>query len=116
MLPPNGCARPIPDGSHGAEWHIPPAHPRAMPTPLRYRPKRCSCGDKSLFHQRGKSWEMSRQRFLWKYLVVGSRPSPPTPPVGRFACPVRRSCLSLVDLGRTARRTQSPRGCRCLAA
>ncbi|KJE95857.1 hypothetical protein CAOG_06260 [Capsaspora owczarzaki ATCC 30864] len=28
---------------------------------------KCKCGEPSLFQQRAKGWEVSRQRFLWKY-------------------------------------------------
>eukprot|EP01135_Chromosphaera_perkinsii_P010329 Nk52_evm1s2118 gene=Nk52_evmTU1s2118 len=28
----------------------------------------CECGEPSLFRQRAKGWDVSRQRFLWKYL------------------------------------------------
>jgi hypothetical protein len=39
----------------------------------RYAPARCSCGEPSLFLQRGKGWDLSRQRFLFKYLRVRVR-------------------------------------------
>ncbi|KJE94711.1 hypothetical protein CAOG_05310 [Capsaspora owczarzaki ATCC 30864] len=35
-----------------------------------YKPPSCDCGEPSLFLQRGKGWEVSRQRFLWKYLKM----------------------------------------------
>eukprot|EP01135_Chromosphaera_perkinsii_P000886 Nk52_evm49s152 gene=Nk52_evmTU49s152 len=30
----------------------------------------CSCGEPSLFLQRAKGWDVSRQRFLWKYIKL----------------------------------------------
>eukprot|EP01135_Chromosphaera_perkinsii_P000888 Nk52_evm51s152 gene=Nk52_evmTU51s152 len=32
--------------------------------------KPCSCGEPSLFIQRAKGWDVSRQRFLWKYVKM----------------------------------------------
>ena len=38
---------------------------------IQQAPKRCDCGEPSLFIQRAKGWDLSRQRFMFKYLKVG---------------------------------------------
>ena len=56
---------------HAHDWW-----PRSL---LKYAPTRCDCGEPSLFVQRGKGWDLSRQRFLLKYLRVRARPPPREP-------------------------------------
>jgi len=48
-------------------FHIHDIWPRRW---LKHAPKRCACGEPSLFLQRAKGWDLSRQRFLFKYIKV----------------------------------------------